>query len=50
MEEETDFGDYESAGYDERAKKIVYSVGLEGEDGCLRASENDWLAEVEKHK
>lgn len=50
MEEEADFRDDEGSGNDERAEEVVNAVGLEGEDGSLRAGEDDGLSEVGHHE
>lgn len=50
VEEEAHLGDDERAGDDEGAEEVVDGVGLQGEDGRLRARKDDGLAEVRHHE
>lgn len=50
VEKEADLRHGEGAGYDEGAEEVVHGVGLQGEDGGLRAGEHHGLAEVGEHE
>lgn len=50
VEEEAYLGDGEGPRDDEGAEQVVDGVGLQGEDGGLRAGEDDRLAEVGEHE
>src|SRR5690606_38774597 len=50
VEEEADLGHDKGPRDDERPQEVVDGVGLEGEDGRLRAREDDRLTQVGHHK
>jgi hypothetical protein len=50
VEEEADFGDSECSSDDERAEKIIHTIGLKSKDGRLRSGEDDGLSQVLHHE